>query len=652
MSVAMKTRSTVLFILCILATLWPCPPTRAELSATAGEGWTSVRSRHFLVLGQSGEREARRVAMGLEEYRAAFARLLPVEHFNQSVPTTVIVFRDDREYGPFKPLYRGETASDVAGYFQPGDEVNYITLATGEESARGPSPTLLHEYAHLLVNNYFQRAPLWLAEGLAEYYSTSRLSGDKKRLSLGRPVKHRVQALRNRALMPLADLFAVDNQSPLYFEQDKRGLFYAQSWALAHYLLNGEGGARRAQLASFLKLLAAGESDREAFRNAFQTDLEGMSVELSAYVRRGNFPDRSETFESATEFDAELRARALTEAEALGHLGDLLMHAGRPVEAEGYLLAALERTPSLVPAHTSLGILRLRQQRLEEARRHLGAAIEADPQNHLAHYYYADALQREGLGMDLSDVSVKGFEEKTRLIRAALRRAIELAPDFLESYLLLAKVEIDRGGQLDEAITLLKKALAMAPRRQEFTLLLAQAHSNKGEFAEARALAETVARNGGDLLLREQAGKVLELISAREERAARAKSQAEEAARLEASMPRTITQPCDMPDPGPQHKKLRFDGEQVCGQLKSIECADEGVVFMVEAGGRALRLRADAINLVRFVTYTTAVKGQVACGAREPSVPVLVTYRLKKDSVPGFDGVPVAVEFIPLEWEH
>ena len=647
----MKTRSIRLFILCLFITVSLCPAARA-VSNTSGEGWTRVRSKHFLVLGQAGESEARRVATGLEQYHAAFARLLPFERFAPSVPTTVIVFRDDREYAPFKPLYRGQIASGVAGYFQPGDEVNYITLAADSDGSRALSSTLLHEYTHLLVNNYFRLAPLWLAEGLAEYYSTARLSNDKKRLTLGRPSRQREQALRAQSLLPLAELFAVNNESPHYFEQAKRGLFYAQSWALVHYLLNGgSGGARRGQLAHFLALLSEGTPDREAFRRAFETDLEGMAAELSTYVRRGGYTERSEDFERALDFDAELSARPLTEAEALAHLGDLLLQSDRPEEAEAYLRRALERDAAHATAHISLGILRLRQNRLEEARRHLSEAIKADPRNHLALYHYADALQREGLGMDLSDTSVRGYEEKTRVIRAALRRAIELAPSFLESYRLLATVDLERGGEPGETEALLKHALTLAPRRHEFTLLLAQAHSDKGEFAAARELAETAARQDGDPLVREQARKVLALFAAREERAARLKTQAEESARLAAST-RIATQPCDMPDPGPQYKKLRFDGEQVCGQLKSIECAGEGFVLVVEAGGRLLRLHAEAFNIVRFVTYTTTVKGHVACGARDPAVPVLVTYRRKKDGKTEFDGVPVAVEFIPLEWER
>src|SRR5205085_3267324 len=192
----------------------------------------SVRSQNFLVVGQAGEKELRRVAVRLEEYRAAFSRLLSDEHFDCAVPTTVIVFRDERAYEPFKPVYRGQTASFVAGYFQPGAEVNYITLALDADAARGGgSSTLLHEYKHLLVNNYFREAPLWLKEGLAEFYSTARVSGDRRRVSTGEQLPARVRQLRAAPeLIPLRALFEVDQGSPYYYESGKRGLFYAESW--------------------------------------------------------------------------------------------------------------------------------------------------------------------------------------------------------------------------------------------------------------------------------------------------------------------------------------------------------------------------------------------------------------------------------------
>jgi hypothetical protein len=165
-------------------------PTRTP-QAGAQSGWVSVRTRHFQVLGEAGEEEVRRAAARLELYRGAFVRLLPPEHFDRGRQTVVILFRDEESYEPFKPFRGGRAAAGVAGYFQPGKEADYIT--TTLEAGRDDS-TLLHEYAHLLFNNHLGRAPLWLKEGLAEYYGTARLARDRRRLTLGAPAVRRSRA--------------------------------------------------------------------------------------------------------------------------------------------------------------------------------------------------------------------------------------------------------------------------------------------------------------------------------------------------------------------------------------------------------------------------------------------------------------------------
>jgi hypothetical protein len=111
-------------------------------------------------------------------------------------------------------------------------------------------------------------------------------------------------------------------------------------------------------------------------------------------------------------------------------------------------------------------------------------------------------------------------------------------------------------------------------------------------------------------------------------------------------------QPCDMPQPGPQFKPLRFDGQQACGQLVSVECEDAaGVTLLVETPQGILKLRSPALNRIRFVSYTADVRGRVECGLRTRSNPVLVTFRQPKDARLA-DGEVVAVEFVPPDWVH
>ncbi|HJQ32807.1 MAG TPA: tetratricopeptide repeat protein [Pyrinomonadaceae bacterium] len=645
-----------LFSLLLLAlAVLPGPRAGAERKSGAGAeqqsqapAWTGVRSQNFFVAGVAGEKELRRVAVRLEEYRAAFSRLLSPEHFDPGVPTTVVVFPDDAAYNPFKPILGGHRANSVAGYFQPGADVNYITVTLDSDFELD---TLLHEYTHLLVNNYFRGAPLWLKEGLAEFYSTARLSADRRRVTLGESPGRRARELRGRALIPLSTLFNVDQNSPYYYEASQRGLFYAESWALVHYLLVARGGERRDGLDRFTSMLAEGSTPEEALRGAFGIGLTEAETGLASYVQFERFRSGTETFERPLDFDSQLNASALAEPEGLALLGDLLLHTERDGEAEEYLLRAVALDPRSAPARVSLGVLRLRQNRTADAREELQKAVALAPASHLAHFHLAEALNRDDTAPEQS--SIKAFEERTDAIRAELRRAIELAPGFVEPYKLLATVEMERGDRPEEAAAILTRALALSPRRADLTLMLAQAHLLAGRFDDARNLAEPVALHSTDARLREQAGLLLTRISVRREEAERKRAQAEEEARADREAP--PAQPCDMPlRGGPQYKHLRFEGAQVCGRLSEIECDKAGVVFniMTDAGA-TLRLRAGDLQAVRFVTYTTAVKtGRISCGPREQAARALVTYRPNRDERSGSDGEAVAVEFVPEDWNR
>ena len=151
--------------LCLLLVAPLCARVKEE------EGWTSVQSKNFRLIGNARERDIRKVAERLEQFREAFLRLLSVNHFDSSVPLTVIVFKDDAAYTPFEPLFSGQPAG-IAGFFQSSPDIDYITLSVDRKHVRRPDALAFHEYVHLLVRNSFGNAPLWFNEGLAEYYST------------------------------------------------------------------------------------------------------------------------------------------------------------------------------------------------------------------------------------------------------------------------------------------------------------------------------------------------------------------------------------------------------------------------------------------------------------------------------------------------
>src|SRR5215813_2748196 len=128
--------------LALLIALW-CWPT----TASARENWVSVRSKHLLVIGNGAEKDVRLLAARLEQFREVVTQLFARPGTDSAVPTTVIVFKDDASYSPFK------TNENNAGYFQPGQDVNYITLSTETRGEQDYFNIIFHEYTHLITNN-------------------------------------------------------------------------------------------------------------------------------------------------------------------------------------------------------------------------------------------------------------------------------------------------------------------------------------------------------------------------------------------------------------------------------------------------------------------------------------------------------------------
>jgi hypothetical protein len=109
-------------------------------TVTAKDTWVSVRTKNFFMLGNASEKDIRKVGLKLEQFREVFTRLFPGIKFNTPVPTTVVVFKSDSSYMPFKPQ------ANIAGYFQPGSDVNYITLTTEVRGQQDPFTVIFNEY--------------------------------------------------------------------------------------------------------------------------------------------------------------------------------------------------------------------------------------------------------------------------------------------------------------------------------------------------------------------------------------------------------------------------------------------------------------------------------------------------------------------------
>src|SRR5215467_8988765 len=155
--------------------------------ASAKENWFLLRTKHFNVVSNAGEGRTREMALHLEQFVAVFGRLFKIST-DSLVPMTVVVFKSDDSFKPFKPLYKGKPAN-VGGYFQKGEDENMIALNI-ENNEERPLATIFHEYTHFLTSFAPNSWPAWLNEGVAEFYSSFKV--EKNQVTLGIPISSHV----------------------------------------------------------------------------------------------------------------------------------------------------------------------------------------------------------------------------------------------------------------------------------------------------------------------------------------------------------------------------------------------------------------------------------------------------------------------------
>ena len=494
----MKYLITLLLVLLISV---PVPAT-----AQTRDSWRSVRTNNLFVIGNADAEKLRQVAVWLEFFHSAFGRLVSRNVIDASVPTTVIVFRDEASFMPFKPLYQGRPAN-LAGFFQPGDDVNYIAMSL-DPGERDPFSIAFHEYVHLHLRDNVPNVPLWLNEGLAEFYGSLEFSGGEA--ILGAPLGY-IRLLRSVDLLPLKTLFSIDARSPHYNEQDKTGIFYGQSWALVHYLMLGGGPGRQDQFKRFLNLVGRGDDAAKAMEDSFGMTLDRIESELHAYIRRGELPTlrmASDDPQAYASYTAMQRV-SLSEAEANYYLGDLLLHIGREEDADRYFKQAIALDPGLTIAYSALGQLAVQQRRYPDAKKYLQKATTT-PQHYLVHYHYAWVLARDA-------ASVTGHvaeypPETAAVMREQLSRTIKLAPDFAPAYYLSAIVNMVTEKNLDAALELAEKARRLEPTSSAYTLLVAEIQARRDETALARSMLEPLTRDS-DQKIREEAQRLLDWLN-------------------------------------------------------------------------------------------------------------------------------------------
>jgi len=271
------------------------------------DAWVEVRSAHFRVVSDAGADEVLRVATELEKIRSVYQEVVGPE-VEPGDPILVFASAEAEGFEALLPAkWREEGGRRWAGLFLEAPS-GYALLLRLDLRGDLRFRTVYHEYFHYLTRRTIGRLPPWLNEGLADYWATIDIRDEE--ILVGRPDYDYLALLKRKASLPLETLFAAGSDSPHYRREETMTLFYAQSWALTHFLQSDE--SRRRELTAYVSRLGGGADPLHAARETFG-DLGKLGEDLRRYVRSRRF--RGARLATPLLEDPALHVRSLSEPE-------------------------------------------------------------------------------------------------------------------------------------------------------------------------------------------------------------------------------------------------------------------------------------------------------------------------------------------------
>jgi hypothetical protein len=537
-------RHPCIFVVVVALAIGLCLASPAARAASDTPIWLEIHSSHFTVITDAPEKKGREVALRFEQMRSVFANLLSKDRLNQSVPLTILAFKDDKTYYRLAPLRQGQPI-EVPGFFLPGDDQDFIGLNLVEDQ---PWRAVAHDFAHMLLNYNYPPAQAWFDEGLAEYFSSIRM--DDKQIEIGADPelqpnvnqnaggapdanagKSLTEILNSETWMPLPELFSARHDSSGRNEDSRHSLYYAESWIVIHYLVRQN---KMSETGTYLGLVLAQHVPvEEAIQKAYGMPSAQLEQAVKDYFHSqapqmtASTPTQAPAAPGATSpaqayhfptpvgpDDSAIISKPMLEADARAIYAGVQLRIPDRRDAGLRVLQELATAPTLADKKAEA-----KAERTEKKDDYDGSG-EQLPTNavgnpiahrflawdHLQHGAFDEALSELGQAAALNqrDMWIRYYLSslKYRVSQARhsdipglanmlldLRAVLEWYPQFADAYDLLA-VGRNEGGTTDAAMQAERAAMTLSPRDERYAYHLALIYISDKKWPAAQAQLE------------------------------------------------------------------------------------------------------------------------------------------------------------------
>ena len=306
--------------------------------------WRKLTTPRYTIITHASDGVTREVASDFDDFIGFLGRIIIVDPRSLK-PLTIVIFDDDSEFDPFKPLtadgrnvdYVSQEFLDVRTASNTGSRDGWTVIAM---AAQDDDYQTRHAAFYGGVGWYLDglgvAAPPAVVDGTARMLSTFKREITHGELGIAPPRYGNI--LDQWRLMPVKQLFTMNDEQAI--AAHNRVLFNVESWAFMHYLMFAKEPAQRHAFNAFWRALRDGSPPEVALVKALGPDgaaavdtnlriyLHGMRYTLK--IALGEEPDNRDPIVPADPAEVEI---ALAKAAMISGLSSAATHADAAVAA-------------------------------------------------------------------------------------------------------------------------------------------------------------------------------------------------------------------------------------------------------------------------------------------------------------------------------
>lgn len=239
----------------------------------------SYTSKHYTIHTDLTKAETRLFGKHMDRvfdaYQRKFANIGLESKRNQSMP--LYLFRTRDAYVAFCNR-NGMDGRNSGGMFFYRPHIHGLATYIQDRPLTETFSVLQHEGFHQFAFSHIgPRLPIWVNEGLAQYFEDGVFEGNKLHLDLAnaRRVESVKKAIRTGRIVPFDKMLAMSDDDwggTLNTNAAAAGLLYDQAWSMVFFLATADDGKYIQPFRDYLHDVARGRDSMMSFRDAFRLE--------------------------------------------------------------------------------------------------------------------------------------------------------------------------------------------------------------------------------------------------------------------------------------------------------------------------------------------------------------------------------------------